>query len=66
MASDLDRIVARVESMPRATADLEPAEPRLVMEPGMSRYQRKSAHLRDRVILLELIDDDVTVDLTGD
>jgi len=43
-------------------------KPKLVIETGMSRYQRKSANLRDRVAAaaIEVADEDVTIDLTAD
>lgn len=65
MASEMRTIMARVKAMPDApAAPGRPADLRLVIEPGESRYQRKSAGLRGRIAAVAIEDDDVTVDLT--
>jgi len=66
MASSLRHIVARVEAMRRGPDDTMPDEARLVVEPGMSRYQRKSAKLRERAAAVDITADDPTIDLTQD
>ena len=70
MASDLRTIVTRLQTVPPATGAVElDDEPKLVIEPGESRYQRKSANLRSRAAAaaaIEVTEDDVTIDLTGD
>lgn len=65
MASEMRTIMARLQAMPDAPATRgRPADLRLVIEPGESRYQRKSAGLRGRIAAVAIDDDDVTVDLT--
>lgn len=65
MASEMRTIMARLQSMPEARPRKgRPADLRLVIEPGESRYQRKSADLRGRIAALAIDEDDVTVDLT--
>jgi len=68
MASDLRTIVTRLQAVRPATGAAPADKPKLVIEPGMSRYQRKSANLRDRVAAaaIEVADEDVTIDLTAD
>jgi hypothetical protein len=42
----------------------DPVEERLLAEPGESRYQRLSPHIRERAAAVELRDDMISVDLT--
>ncbi len=66
----LDTIVRRLAEVPTVTGDLRSADlPREVIEPGVSRYQRHSAHLRERVSAAMVIDaghGGVSIDLTDD
>jgi hypothetical protein len=63
MRSDLKRIVARLEAL-QTTRRTESEEQRILAEPGESRYQRRSANIKQRVAAIEFADDSVHVDLT--
>jgi hypothetical protein len=67
MRSDLKRIMARLGDAVPDRRNGQPAEQRILAEPGESRYQRRSAHLRERAAAIDLGgDESVTVDLTAD
>ena len=67
MKTDLSVILRRLAKMPAVEGNVRtpPSDPSA--GPGVSRYQKRSAHLRTRDCSLELNDVDVVdVDLTED
>jgi hypothetical protein len=67
MKIDLDLIVRRLAEVPPVRGNVRSGRALLLGESGVSRYQRKSAHLRDRDCSLSLTEFDmVDLDLTGD
>jgi len=67
METELDVIVRRLAEVPAVKGNVRTAKAGPVEGLGVSRYQRQSAHLRDRDCSVELLDsDELGVDLTGD
>jgi len=67
MKTDLDLIMRRIAEVPPVRGDVRSGRALPLGESGVSRYQRKSAHLRDRDCSLSLTEfDTVDVDLTED
>ncbi|MEA3509819.1 MAG: hypothetical protein U9R51_00135 [Actinomycetota bacterium] len=67
METELDVIVRRLAEVPAVKGNVRSARAEPLDGPGVSRYQRRSAHLRDRdcsVVLSGL--DELGVDLTAD
>ena len=59
--------MARLDQVPTRPPDARPLpEPPLAMTPGVSRYQRHTANLKERTYpeTLDLTDEHATVDLT--
>jgi hypothetical protein len=67
MKTDLEVIMRRLAGLRAVEGDVRAPETGPSAGPGVSRYQRKSAHLRDRDCSVDLTDpDDLGFDLTGD
>jgi hypothetical protein len=67
MKTDLDVIVRRLAEVPPVKGNVRSGRSQSPGEPGVSRYQRQSAHLRDRDCSVDLTDvDALDVDLTED
>ena len=67
METELDVIVRRLAEVPAVKGNVRTAMIEPVDGPGVSRYQRMSAHLRDRDCSVVLVGQDgLGVDLTGD
>ncbi|MCL1692468.1 MAG: hypothetical protein M3096_02180 [Actinomycetia bacterium] len=67
METELDVILRRLAEVPVVKGNVRTAKTGPVDEPGISWYQRRSAHLRDRDCSVVLVGPDgVGVDLTGD
>jgi hypothetical protein len=67
MESDLQVIIRRLAEVPSVQGNVSASLDRPAGGPGVSRYQKQSAHLRDRDCSLELTNSDVVdVDLTRD
>lgn len=67
METELDVIVRRLAEVPRVKGNVRTAETAPPEGPGVSRYQRRSAHLRDRDCSVVLLDSSgLGVDLTED
>lgn len=67
METELDVIVRRLAEVPPVKGNVRRAKAGTSVGPGVSMYQRRSAHLRDRDCSVALIDADVlNVDLTED
>ena len=67
MKNDLRVIMRRLAEVPSVQGNVRASLDRPTGGPGVSRYQKQSAHLRDRDCSLELFDFDVVdVDLTRD
>lgn len=67
METELDVIVRRLAEVPAVKGNVRATRAEPSDGPGVSRYQRKSAHLRDRDCSLVLYGpDELGVDLTGD
>ena len=67
MKTDLDVIMRRLAKVPPVKGDVRAPRGESSDGPGVSRYQRRSAHLRTRDCSVDLIDFDVVdVDLTKD
>ncbi len=55
METELDVIVRRLAEVPPVKGDVRTAKTGPLEGPGVSRYQRRSAHLRDRDCSVELL-----------
>ena len=67
MENQLDVIVRRLSEVPSVKGNVRTANTGPLDGPGISRYQRRSAHLRDRDCSVVLVGPDgLGVDLTGD
>jgi hypothetical protein len=67
METDLDVILRRLAAVPPVEGNVRAAPSEPTDGPGVSRYQRQSAHLRTRDCSVALTDFDVVdVDLTED
>ena len=67
METQLDVIVRRLAEVPVVKGNVRTAKSEPPEGPGVSRYQRRSAHLRDRDCSVVLLDPGgVGVDLTAD
>ena len=67
MKTDLNIIVRRLAEVPPVKGNVRVGDTQALGEPGVSRYQKQSAHLRDRACFLDLGGFDIVeVDLTGD
>jgi hypothetical protein len=67
MKSDLDTIVRRLAEVPTVKGNVRTAKTEPAGGPGVSLYQRRSAHLRDRDCSVALVSaDDLGIDLTRD
>ena len=67
METELEVILRRLAEVPLVKGNVRTATTGPVEGLGVSRYQRQSAHLRDRDCSVELLDsDEVGVDLTKD
>ncbi len=67
METELDVIVRRLAEVPEVKGNVRKAKTEPIEGPGVSRYQRRSAHLRDRDCSVVLLGPDgLDVDLTGD
>lgn len=67
MKSDLRVIMRRLAEVPSVQGNVSASLDRPAGGPGVSRYQKQSAHLRDRDCSLGLTEFDVVdVDLTRD
>jgi hypothetical protein len=67
MKTDLDVIVRRLAEVPPVKGNVRSGRSRSPGEPGVSRYQKQSAHLRDRDCSVDLTEcDAVDVDLRSD
>jgi hypothetical protein len=67
METELEVILRRLAEVPLVKGNVRTATTGPVEELGVSRYQRNSAHLRDRDCSVELRDsDELGVDLTKD
>lgn len=67
MKTDLEVIMRRLAEVPAVEGNVRVTETGSSAGPGVSRYQRKSAHLRDRDCSVDLTDsEDLGFDLTGD
>ena len=67
MRSDLGVIVRRLAEVPTVKGNVRTANTESASGPGVSLYQRRSAHLRDRDCSVALVSaDDLGIDLTRD
>lgn len=67
METVLDVIIRRLAEVPTVKGNVRTAKTGPVDGPGISWYQRRSAHLRDRDSSVVLVGpDDLGVDLIGD
>ena len=67
METELDVIVRRLAEVPPVKGNVRLPNAGSSTGVGVSRYQKRSAHLRDRDCSVELHDaDEFGVDLTGD
>jgi hypothetical protein len=67
METELDVIIRRLAEVPTVKGNVRTAKTGPVDGPGISWYQRRSAHLRDRDCSVVLVGPDgVGVDLTED
>ena len=67
MKTDLDLIMRRLAKVRRAQGNVTTPPGQPSDGPGVSRYQKQSAHLRTRDCSVELVDFDVVdLDLTED
>ena len=67
METELDVIMRRLAEVPRVKGNVRTAKTGPSEGPGVSRYQRRSAHLRDRDCSVVLVGPDgLGVDLTED
>lgn len=67
MKSDLRVIMRRLAEVPSVQGNVRGSLDQPTSGLGVSRYQKRSAHLRDRDCSVELTDFDIVdVDLTGD
>lgn len=67
MESELDVIMRRLAEVPPVKGNVRTANSGPLDGPGVSRYQRRSAHLRDRDCSVVLVSPDgLGLDLTGD
>ena len=67
METELDVIIRRLAEVPTAKGNVRTGKTEPLDGPGISRYQRRSAHLRDRDCSVVLVGSDgLDLDLTGD